>query len=211
MTLFTWSIYLVWRFHMIVWCMRNLAMYYVCLNCGIIFLKSRTFILRPHDLWRNFDIPKKLKIGNNHTICTLCSAIENMMKPFGQLGLNKTSWYPSLCPISLKDNAVILYTIMFYCFSCIPDNSRDLLSIDLQNCTPPAIEQFPYPILSKDVRRKGGITLHIFLGAYMFLALAIACDEYFVPACEKVCDSKLQHGYICAIIFSNELKYKLVN
>lgn len=61
----------------------------------------------------------------------------------------------------------------------------------LENCTPPAIEQFPYPFISREARKNGGIALHIFLGAYMFLALAIACDEYFVPACEKICDGKI--------------------
>jgi hypothetical protein len=50
--------------------------------------------------------------------------------------------------------------------------------------------------MSRDARKKGGIIVHIIIGAYMFLALAIACDEYFVPACERVCDGKL-HLTVC--------------
>ncbi|KAK2154216.1 hypothetical protein LSH36_274g01058 [Paralvinella palmiformis] len=65
--------------------------------------------------------------------------------------------------------------------------SRKLLGIS-RNCTPPAIEQFPKTIFSPKQRRQGAIFLHVFVAAYMFIALAIACDDYFVPACEKLCD-----------------------
>jgi hypothetical protein len=59
-----------------------------------------------------------------------------------------------------------------------------------RNCTPPAIEQFPETLFSPKQRRQGAIVVHIFVAAYMFIALAIACDDYFVPACEKLCNCK---------------------
>ncbi|GFX58535.1 hypothetical protein TNCV_417151 [Trichonephila clavipes] len=57
------------------------------------------------------------------------------------------------------------------------------------NCTPPDIEQFPRPLIDYSTRRKGGLILHIFVSLYMFLGLAIICDEYFVPSLEKMCKS----------------------
>ncbi|GFT19340.1 hypothetical protein NPIL_593991 [Nephila pilipes] len=56
------------------------------------------------------------------------------------------------------------------------------------NCTPPDIEQFPRPVIDYATRRKGGLALHIFVSLYMFLGLAILCDEYFVPSLEKMCE-----------------------
>ena len=64
--------------------------------------------------------------------------------------------------------------------------SRQLLS--LTNCTPPAVDQFPADQFSGMQRRHGAVGLHIILAAYMFLALAIVCDDYFVPSCERICE-----------------------
>ncbi|XP_064601846.1 probable sodium/potassium/calcium exchanger CG1090 isoform X2 [Liolophura sinensis] len=65
--------------------------------------------------------------------------------------------------------------------------SRRLQSV-LPNCTPPAIEQFPRDLFSPEQRRSGFLVTHILIAAYMFLALAIACDDYFVPSLEAICD-----------------------
>ncbi|GIY17088.1 hypothetical protein CEXT_57081 [Caerostris extrusa] len=54
-----------------------------------------------------------------------------------------------------------------------------------ENCTHPDIEQFPRPLMDFATRRKGGLIVHIFVSLYMFLGLAIICDEYFVPSLEK--------------------------
>jgi len=62
---------------------------------------------------------------------------------------------------------------------------RHLLS--LSNCTPPALDQFPHDTFSSTQRRQGAVVLHVLLAAYMFLALAIVCDDYFVPSCEHIC------------------------
>jgi len=67
-------------------------------------------------------------------------------------------------------------------------SSRRLLS--LSNCTPPAVEQFPRDQFTDTERRQGAVVLHIILAVYMFLALAIVCDDYFVPSCERVCQGK---------------------
>lgn len=55
------------------------------------------------------------------------------------------------------------------------------------NCTLPAIDDFPKDIFSNEERASGYMILHIIGSLYLFLALAVVCDEYFVPAVEKIC------------------------
>eukprot|EP00095_Tigriopus_kingsejongensis_P005743 maker-scaffold28_size608977-snap-gene-1.17 protein:Tk05743 transcript:maker-scaffold28_size608977-snap-gene-1.17-mRNA-1 annotation:"sodium potassium calcium exchanger" len=55
-------------------------------------------------------------------------------------------------------------------------------------CIPPAIEQFPEPVLNKTQRQYGGLIFHIALAVYMFIGLAIVCDDYFVPALDKLAE-----------------------
>jgi len=52
------------------------------------------------------------------------------------------------------------------------------------------VEQFPRDQFTDTERRQGAVVLHIILAVYMFLALAIVCDDYFVPSCERVCQGK---------------------
>ncbi|ROT86002.1 hypothetical protein C7M84_023987 [Penaeus vannamei] len=68
-------------------------------------------------------------------------------------------------------------------------SSRHLLQTDAwagENCTQPAIEQFPRPLMSSAARRSGGLILHILISFYMFLGIAI--DEYSCLR-EMICDS----------------------
>lgn len=53
---------------------------------------------------------------------------------------------------------------------------RRLLSNDSDGGT------YPKEVFTRDQRRKGAVLLHIFGMIYMFIALAIVCDEFFVPA-----------------------------
>lgn len=50
-----------------------------------------------------------------------------------------------------------------------------------QNCTPSDLEDFPSDGLSPEQRRQGWIVLHVLIGIYATGALAIVCDDYFVP------------------------------
>ncbi|KAL7063032.1 hypothetical protein AAHC03_0583 [Spirometra sp. Aus1] len=54
------------------------------------------------------------------------------------------------------------------------------------NCTPLAIENFPRDHFTQKQRRSGAVIIHILASAYMFLALAIVCDEYFIPCLEVI-------------------------
>ncbi|EDV42864.2 uncharacterized protein Dana_GF18207, isoform A [Drosophila ananassae] len=56
------------------------------------------------------------------------------------------------------------------------------------NCTPPAIEQFPQPLMNKWARQHGGLILHILVAVFTFFGLAIVCDEYFVASLDRLCE-----------------------
>ncbi|XP_011478326.1 sodium/potassium/calcium exchanger 3 isoform X2 [Oryzias latipes] len=52
-----------------------------------------------------------------------------------------------------------------------------------------AINEFPEDIFTLDQRRQGAVLLHVLCAMYMFYALAIVCDVYFVPSLEKVSEN----------------------
>ncbi|XP_037036753.1 sodium/potassium/calcium exchanger 3 isoform X2 [Bradysia coprophila] len=55
------------------------------------------------------------------------------------------------------------------------------------NCTQPAIDDFPKDFFTEQQRQSGAVVLHAICSLYLFLALAVVCDKYFVPAVEKIC------------------------
>uniref|UniRef100_A0A8C2G3E1 Solute carrier family 24 member 4b n=1 Tax=Cyprinus carpio TaxID=7962 RepID=A0A8C2G3E1_CYPCA len=50
------------------------------------------------------------------------------------------------------------------------------------------IREFPDDIFTNAERKSGAVLLHIIAALYMFLALAIVCDDYFVMSLEKICE-----------------------
>lgn len=54
------------------------------------------------------------------------------------------------------------------------------------NCTPAAIEDFPGDLFTREQRQAGAVAFHITISLYLFLALAVVCDKYFVPAVERI-------------------------
>ena len=59
-----------------------------------------------------------------------------------------------------------------------------------KNCTQPAIDDFPRDLFTEAQRQSGAVVLHVIASLYLFVALAVVCDEYFVPAVEKICAGK---------------------
>ena len=57
------------------------------------------------------------------------------------------------------------------------------------NCVKPSIDDFPDDFMTQYQRQKrGGVIFHILVALYMFAALAIVCDDYFVSSLEKISD-----------------------
>ncbi|KAK6166194.1 hypothetical protein SNE40_022950 [Patella caerulea] len=67
------------------------------------------------------------------------------------------------------------------------------LEEDQKNCTPRSVDNFPGNLMSLQDTKDGGVFIHILLSLYLFGALALVCDDYFVPSCEHICTGlKLQ-------------------
>ena len=58
------------------------------------------------------------------------------------------------------------------------------------NCTPRSLEQFPGDFFTLSQRQNGGVIVHILICIYIFGALAIVCDDYFVASLEYICDGE---------------------
>ncbi|TSN67079.1 Sodium/potassium/calcium exchanger 4 [Bagarius yarrelli] len=69
-----------------------------------------------------------------------------------------------------------------------------------KNCSKPAIHEFPEDVFTNQQRSRGAVLLHIFAAVYMFLALAIVCDDYFVTSLEKICELRFDHLYATLFI-----------
>ena len=59
-------------------------------------------------------------------------------------------------------------------------------------CVQPAVNQFPPALLDQTTRQRGGLLLHILLAVYMFIGLAIVCEDYFVPSLTRVSDGQFK-------------------
>ncbi|XP_061079717.1 sodium/potassium/calcium exchanger 3-like [Conger conger] len=57
-----------------------------------------------------------------------------------------------------------------------------------KNCTEPAVHEFPTDLFTHKERTEGAVALHVLCAVYMFCALALVCDDYFVPSMEKICE-----------------------
>ena len=55
--------------------------------------------------------------------------------------------------------------------------------------------------MNKKARQHGGVIIHILVATYMFIGLAIVCDDYFVPSLTRVSDGKFINVSITFIIF----------
>lgn len=70
-----------------------------------------------------------------------------------------------------------------------------------RNCTPPAIEQFPPPLLPPWFRERGGLIIHVLIAIFTFLGLAIVCDDYFVSSLDRICEELRLSPGLCKAIF----------
>lgn len=114
-----------------------------------------------------------------------------------------TIGYKILCMIAVPSMYLIFVNTLAIFLSNNPASAessatntqlRRLLQIgpagrnETDNCTPPAIKEFPSDGLTRQQRQSGFIAIHFVIAIYMFLLLAIVCDDYFVPAIKKICE-----------------------
>ena len=56
----------------------------------------------------------------------------------------------------------------------------------MNDTTNTTTDEFPNDLFSLEQKRQGAVILHVLGTLYMFAALAIVCDEFFVPALEVI-------------------------
>jgi len=60
-----------------------------------------------------------------------------------------------------------------------------------------AFHEFPPDAFTASQRAHGAIVFHLMFVSYMFIALAIVCDDYFVASLDKLCDVS-----VCVCLFA---------
>jgi len=58
------------------------------------------------------------------------------------------------------------------------------------NCTPPGIDDFPPDLFTQGQRQAGWVVVHFLVSLYIFVGLAVVCDDYFVPSMELISERK---------------------
>ena len=55
------------------------------------------------------------------------------------------------------------------------------------NCSRPSVENFPAGVFDRATLQRGALAVDVAVVVYLFGALAIVCDSYFMPALEVIC------------------------
>lgn len=65
---------------------------------------------------------------------------------------------------------------------------RKLLALNITEATTERSGVYPQDVFSLEQRKNGAVILHVIGMVYMFVALAIVCDEFFVPSLGVITD-----------------------
>uniref|UniRef100_A0A8C9Z3E6 Solute carrier family 24 member 3 n=1 Tax=Sander lucioperca TaxID=283035 RepID=A0A8C9Z3E6_SANLU len=91
------------------------------------------------------------------------------------------------------DLCCALETCSLYC-TTLCRNTHIHICILYMNCSNHmclsllALHEFPTDLFTHKERTEGAVALHVLCTIYMFCALALVCDDYFVPSLEKLCE-----------------------
>uniref|UniRef100_A0A8D2AKZ0 Solute carrier family 24 member 5 n=1 Tax=Sciurus vulgaris TaxID=55149 RepID=A0A8D2AKZ0_SCIVU len=61
-------------------------------------------------------------------------------------------------------------------------------------CVVSPSSEFPEGFFTKQERADGGIIIYFLIILYMFMAVSIVCDEYFLPSLEIISECKLENS-----------------
>lgn len=95
-------------------------------------------------------------------------------------------WHEILCNCSLRvqtisSNRLLVWGLMHYVLF-VSENETD--------CIPPQSSEFPDGFFSVQERKDGGLVIYFMIIFYMLLAVAIICDDYFLPSLEVISERK---------------------
>ncbi|GAA6225310.1 sodium/potassium/calcium exchanger 3-like isoform X2 [Lates japonicus] len=100
------------------------------------------------------------------------------------VGLLAAAWIFHLNDVTASHGPTVDHDISLSKRELIQQDSNQTASISRS-----AINEFPEDIFTLEQRRQGAMILHVLCAIYMFHALAIVCDVYFVPSLEKVSEN----------------------
>ena len=93
----------------------------------------------------------------------------------------------SICFLSLLISCSIIATSKYFSRKLINDTHARFLKSDNQTeCRNRTIDEFPDDFMSEEQRKNGGIVVHVLITIYLFAAVAIVCDEYFVQSLNRI-------------------------
>ena len=72
-----------------------------------------------------------------------------------------------------------------YNYSTIASGEASKLE-DLPACPVVAAEQFPEDPIGQELRAKGLVIVHFLIACYIFFAITVVCDAYFLPALDII-------------------------
>ncbi|XP_058056454.1 sodium/potassium/calcium exchanger Nckx30C [Anopheles bellator] len=121
--------------------------------------------------------------GLHHTVVSILSgARRNRLVPLVVLGLALVTL---LAPATPAATAQSFSDPLYY-----DPNSTGTSLLQLANVTNATVAKkdplFPDDLFTEEQRRNGAIVLHVIGVIYMFVALAIVCDEFFVPSLDVI-------------------------
>uniref|UniRef100_A0A1I8I270 Transmembrane protein 107 n=1 Tax=Macrostomum lignano TaxID=282301 RepID=A0A1I8I270_9PLAT len=65
---------------------------------------------------------------------------------------------------------------------------RHLLFVHVHsNCTPRSVETYPPDLFTLEQKQHGAIIIHIAVAVWLFAALAVICNDYFLASMEVLC------------------------
>ncbi|RMZ95274.1 sodium potassium calcium exchanger, partial [Brachionus plicatilis] len=92
-----------------------------------------------------------------------------------------------VCVICLIGSCSIIATSKYLSRKLIDDTKNTYTSNkNSTECRNRTIDEFPADFMSEQERRNGGIIVHILVTIYLFCAIAIVCDEYFVQSLNRI-------------------------
>ncbi|CAF3642731.1 unnamed protein product [Rotaria sp. Silwood1] len=118
---------------------------------------------------------------------TLAHIIGQQFRLSHAASYTKSNWKNRLQKTTINNESIDDEKLSTISISTVESNTISWKPGQLKNCTEPAIDEFPEDLFTQSQRRHGAIVFHLFACIYIFIAIAILVDDYFIAALDKLC------------------------
>ena len=103
-----------------------------------------------------------------------------------------------ICFLALAAGVVVLTTSKLLSRQLVNNYKRQTSTVEVDilfkinnrdngtECRNRTIDEFPPDFFTLEQKRHGGVIIHILITIYLFAAVAIVCDEYFVHSLNRI-------------------------